>query len=306
MSARVTCVGIVTLDQVYEVPAIGAGGGKVVASSRSLCAGGMAATAAAAAARLGAKVEFWGRLGRDSVGDFLSDALVEAGVGIGGLLRCKEGSSPSSAVLKDLAGERLIAAFPGSGFVVSAEDLPLDSIGAETVVLADLRWAQGGVAAFQRARSLGAPTVLDADIGDAETIHVLGRMADHIIFSQPGLCAFTGKDSAGSALAEARRHFDGLVSVTLGADGVLWLDGDQEHRLPAPRISPRDTTGAGDVFHGAFALAVAERRAIEDCFKFASAAAAAKCLNGTGWQSLPDRRQADAIETTTYRSMSHA
>jgi sugar/nucleoside kinase (ribokinase family) len=69
----------------------------------------------------------------------------------------------------------------------------------------------------------------------------------------------------------------GVVGVTLGAEGLLWLEGDREHRAAAPRVSAIDTLAAGDVFHGAFALAIGEGNTVVGAARFANAAAALKC-----------------------------
>lgn len=300
MMQHVICVGIVTLDQVYEVPPFKGASDKIVAHSYNRRAGGMAATAAAAVARLGGDADFWGRIGHDDIGDFLALELRNARVGTAGLLQCPTGRSPNSAILKSLDGERLIAAFPGSDFSVRPQDLPLGTIEKGTIVLADVRWPEAGVAAFQKARSVGAPTVLDADVGKREDVISLGRHADHIIFSEPGLATFTGTEELSEAMRLSREHFNGTLSVTCGAAGVKVLRGDDVERLHAPSITPVDTTGAGDVFHGAFCLALARQNTFEDAIRYASAAAAAKCMNGSGWNALPDHEQTDSLAAATY------
>ena len=300
MMPHVICVGIVTLDQVYEVPPFKGASDKIVARSYNRRAGGMAATAAAAVARLGGKADFWGRVGNDDIGDFLALELRNACVGIDGLLRCATGRSPNSAILKSPDGERLIAAFPGSDFSVRPQDLPLGAIEKETIVLADVRWPEAGVAAFQRAHSVGALTVLDADVGKRDDMISLGRHADHIIFSEPGLTTFAGTEELSEAMVFAREHFKGTLSVTCGAAGVKVLQGDDIKGLHAPSITPVDTTGAGDVFHGAFCLALARQNTFEDAIRYASAAAAAKCMNGSGWNALPDHEQTDGLAAATY------
>jgi sulfofructose kinase len=65
--------------------------------------------------------------------------------------------------------------------------------------------------------------------------------------------------------------------------------------LGAPRVQARDTTGCGDVFHGAYALALAEGAAVEDAARLATAAAALKAERGSGWESMPDRADAEAL-----------
>ncbi len=86
-----------------------------------------------------------------------------------------------------------------------------------------------------------------------------------------------------------------LVGVTLGPGGFLWRDGDQERRQPAPAISVVDTLAAGDVWHGAFALALGEGRDVAAAARFANAAAALKCTRFGGRQGAPSRAEVEAL-----------
>ena len=88
---------------------------------------------------------------------------------------------------------------------------------------------------------------------------------------------------------------DGMVGVTLGADGFLWLDGARERRVAAPAITAVDTLAAGDVWHGAFALALGEGKDIESSARFANTAAAIKCTRFGGRLGAPSRAEVDAV-----------
>ena len=86
-----------------------------------------------------------------------------------------------------------------------------------------------------------------------------------------------------------------MVGVTVGADGFLWLEGDREHRARAPRVNAIDTLAAGDVFHGAFALAIGEGKTVAAAARFANAAAALKCTHLGGRLGAPTRAEVDAL-----------
>jgi sulfofructose kinase len=73
-----------------------------------------------------------------------------------------------------------------------------------------------------------------------------------------------------------------VAAVTLGADGVAWLEAGEAHRQPALPVAARDTTGAGDVFHGAYAFAIAAGAPVAESMGFAAAAAALKCRKPGG------------------------
>jgi sulfofructose kinase len=83
--------------------------------------------------------------------------------------------------------------------------------------------------------------------------------------------------------------------VTLGGDGVVWLEGATSRHLPAFEVRSVDTLGAGDVFHGALAVALAERRPWAEALRFASAAAALKCSRPSGRGSFPTRREVERL-----------
>jgi sulfofructose kinase len=102
------------------------------------------------------------------------------------------------------------------------------------------------------------------------------------------------------ALAELSGRTDGWVAVTLGGDGVAWLDGSTTRHLRPPDVAVVDTLGAGDVFHGAFALALAEGRDEAAAIRFATAAAAAKCSRPGGQDGIPTRATVDALEAGSW------
>ena len=81
----------------------------------------------------------------------------------------------------------------------------------------------------------------------------------------------------------------------MGGEGVAWLEGATLHRMPAFRVRAIDTLGAGDVFHGALALALGEGSEWEQALQFASAAAAAKCSRPSGRGSFPTRDEVIAL-----------
>ena len=101
--------------------------------------------------------------------------------------------------------------------------------------------------------------------------------------------------SPAKACAASPRETDAWVGVTLGADGFLWRDGATEHRAPAPAVKAIDTLGAGDVWHGAFTLALAERMPVGAAARFANAAAAIKCTRFGGRGGAPRRDEVEAL-----------
>jgi sulfofructose kinase len=143
------------------------------------------------------------------------------------------------------------------------------------------------------ARARGMPVVLDADLTADDAVERLMPDATHAIFAGPALRRLAGLEDAEQALRRAQTRTSGVVGVTLGRNGFAWLDNGALRRVPAFEVEVVDTLAAGDVFHGAFALGLAEGRDIEGAGRFASAAAALKCTRWGGRHGIPTRDELD-------------
>lgn len=292
---QVICIGLSALDQVWRVPAFFSGGSqKIRAMEYAVMGGGMAATAAVTVARLGGMAAFWGRGGDDAAGREMSKALSAQGVDVGQFRLFPDGQSSVSGILVDAGGERQIVNFRGH-FPEQADWLPLGEVKAASAVLADPRWVAGAVALFNAARANSVPTVLDADVADVEVFETLLPLTDHAIFSEPALSGFAGT-SDDAALARVAEFGCVVAAVTRGANGVSWLAENVRHHQPAYAVDAIDTTGAGDVFHGAYALAIGAHAAADDAMSFASAAAALKCTRPGGRAGIPSLQDCLAFQ----------
>jgi sugar/nucleoside kinase (ribokinase family) len=120
-------------------------------------------------------------------------------------------------------------------------------------------------------------------------------MCSHVVFSHEGLTATAEKTDLAEGLLAVRAHTPSFLGVTNGADDMHWLESDHVRRMASFRVNAVDTLGAGDVFHGAFALALAEGRTEADAMRFASAAAALKCTRFGGITGAPTRAEVDAL-----------
>jgi len=279
---RVICVGLAVMDQIFAVERMPASASKHFATGFREIGGGPAANASVAAARLGGAVRLWSRVGDDAVGGRIVSELEEEGVDTSGVRRVAGARSGCSVIIVDARGDRMIVNFSGDGIPPDPSWLPLAEVGEAGAVLGDLRWPEGSARVLAEARRLGVPALLDADAtpepGSADTF----AAADHILFSAQGLAQFTGTDGGQEALHLAAARTDAWVGVSAGAAGVYWLEGGRLRHLPAFAVEVVDELGAGDVLHGAFALALARGRAIEDALGFACAAAALQCTRPGG------------------------
>jgi sulfofructose kinase len=285
---RIICLGLSALDQIWNVEILPAGTSKTRANDHAQSGGGMAATAAVAAARLGACVAFWGRAGDDGAGRDMRAELSRYGVDTEGFRLFAGARSSVSCVIVDASGERMIVNFRGAGLPEDTRWLPLEDVARADAVLADPRWPAGSVALFEAARRHGVPTVLDGDVADAAVFDRVLPHTDFAVFSEPGLAGYAGGGDVAAGLRRARQRGCSVAAVTLGERGVVWDDGQTLHRLPAFPADVVDTNGAGDVFHGALAVALGRKWPVREAFRFSAAVAALKCTRPGGRAGAPD------------------
>jgi sulfofructose kinase len=283
---HVLCLGLSALDQVWRVDRPFAGGSeKIKAVEYGTLGGGMAANASVAVAKLGASVAFWGRAGNDAAGHEMKSAFTAEGVDVENFRLFPDGRSSVSGVIVDSSGERQIVNFRGL-YPEAAGWLPLDSVARASSVLADPRWVEGASTLFREARARGVATVLDGDMADADVFERLLPLTDHAIFSEPALTFFAGS-AEDKSLAALARFGCRVIAVTRGEGGVSWYENGQLQRQAAYPVDVVDTTGAGDVFHGAYALAIGAGLHVRAAMAFSAATAALKCRHAGGRNGIP-------------------
>lgn len=298
----IICVGIAVLDEIFAVDAIPTRPGKYFASDYRSIGGGPASTAAVAAVAMGARTTLWARVGEDRTGEQITTELAAFGVDVTDIRRVPGGRSGLSAVVVDANGDRLTINFADPGLDTDPAWLPLARVKESDTVLCDCRWPAGTEAALRQARQDGRIALLDGDITPDAAVTALAPLASHVAFSQGGLQQFSGATDPEAGLRLAEKQIAGWLCVTLGPDGCLVMDDGAVRHIPAFPIEAVDTTGAGDVFHGALAVALAEGRDALAATQFASAAAALKCTRFGGRSGIPDRIQVDDFLVQRCRS----
>lgn len=299
-SPRLVCLGLSALDITWRVDQLPGGGGKTRASDLHEGGGGMAANAAVAAARLGGQVRFWGRAGEDSAGYEMRSQLEACGVDARDFRLFAGARSSVSGIVVDERGERMIVNFRGADLPADAAWLPLETLADADAVLADPRWPEGALALFRAARVRGLPTVLDGDVAESATFDLLLPHTDYAVFSEPGLAGYAQHHAqVDDRLRHALTHGCRLAAVTLGEHGLRWIDADGLQSLPSFQVPVIDTTGAGDVFHGALAFALGAHWPVRRAFQFSAAVAAIKCTQAGGRTGVPDFTTAMSLVHTS-------
>ena len=299
--ATLLCVGIATLDQIFRVEAMPARAEKYRAQDLTVTGGGTAANAAVAAARLGGRVVFYGTLGDDRTGDDIVAGLMREGVDCSAVRRAAGLRSPLSAILVDTAGERTVISYADPRLPGPTDWLPPELPAGTDAVLGDPRWQQGSAHFFRLARQAGISAILDADRAPAEVPDLL-RLATHVAFSHQGLRDLTGLDDPAEGLRTLGGTNGTWLAVTNGSQGAFFRQGDAVLHEPACPVTAVDTLGAGDTWHGAFALRLAEGSSEREAIRFAAAAAAIKCIRFGGREGAPNRAEVEAFRAAADRS----
>jgi sulfofructose kinase len=285
----IICVGNVVRDEVFHVEELPSAGLKTDVLHYEERFGGPAATAAVAIAHLGGRAAYWGRIGADAVGVSVIDALTRHNVDTSGVAVIPGGRTTRAVVTVDRRGERSIM-IDRLGLPRQTNLLPPKLPDDASVVLVDTRWPAGAAATLDYAKDKRVPSVLDADGGARDEIAGLIDKADYIIFSSQGITEFAGQGTPADQLQRLAHLAPRILAVTCGAEGSVWSIGHEITVVPAFKVAVRDTTGCGDVFHGAYALALSEGQSPLESARFASATAALKASRGDGWEGMPDRR----------------
>jgi len=288
--ASVFCTGHAVQDFVFQVESLPDRAEKYRATGFGTVGGGPAATAAVAIAKLGGTAWLAARLGDDQAGRILLDELEGWGVRTEWVRSFTGVGTSVSSVLVDPAGERRIVNFLDPALPAEPDWLPEALPQGVDAVLVDVRWPAGALHMLRLARAAGIPGVLDADL-PMQAAEELAAAASHVAFSAPGLRDFTGCSEPAAGLEAAHARCGGWCSVTLGAQGALIRDDHGQSRVSGFAVEAVDTLGAGDVWHGAFALALAEGRSEADAACAANAAAAIGVGRRGARRGAPDRAE---------------
>ncbi len=286
----VLCAGIAVDDFIFRVDRFPTPSTKSVVEEFAVTGGGCAANAAIAIARLEGRARFTGPLGDDAMSDRIVGGMRATGVEVDGVERVLGGVASLSGIFIDAAGERLLATRREQGLRGARPRDPERLVANAAALLADNHFAEFVQPLCAAARRCRIPIVLDVDRATRPD-DPLFALSTHPVFSAEALRATTGIPALEPALARAGEFCRGFVAVTDGANGVLWRENGVVGHMPAFSVATADTLAAGDVFHGAFALALAERSDTTEALRFASAAAALKCTRFGGILGTPTRSQ---------------
>ena len=294
---RVLCIGMPVRDLTFNTPGVPGRGSKENATGFDEICGGNALNAAIGIVRLGGRASIFGPMGdsKETSSRFIFDQMAHEGIETRHLIHMPGLVTPISAVMIDPSGERTIVTFrdPKLWHVkVPDFDTLLDDCDA---ILTESRCAEFCTDLCAEARRRGIPVIVDVDRTMSLREGLL-TASSHLVFSSEALQSTASVRDNAEALKKIAKFTPSFVAGTRGAQGTLWLD--EQHKLretPAFPVHTVDTLGAGDVFHGAFALAITESQDIPSALRFASAAAALKCTRFGGAFAAPQRAEVEQL-----------
>lgn len=285
----VLCVGATSYDFVFRVDHHPEPDEKTAADAFIRCGGGPAANASIMVSRMGLKAAFAGYLGSDLFGRLHLEELHAAGVNTDLIVRGAY-PTPVSGVLVKPSGDRSLINYRVADTVLHPECIDVSDIRPQ-VILFDGHEPELSLALLREARATGIKTVLDAGSLNRGTALLFDKV-DYPVCSERFAYDFTGAALPDSAM-DRLSSYTPCVVITLGRDGLIWKNAGGGGRIPAFPVEAVDTTGAGDVFHGAFAGSLALGKKWEEILMYSSAAAALCCSRFGARTGIPSGAEVD-------------
>jgi sulfofructose kinase len=294
---RILCIGMPVRDLTFRVSGVPGRGSKENATHFDEICGGNALNAAIGIVRLGGRASICGPMGdaRETSSRFIFDQMAKEGIETKHLIHMEGLVTPISAVMIDPSGERTIVTFrdPELWHVKLPDfDTLLDDCAA---ILTESRCAEFCTELCAEAVRRGIPVIVDVDRAMSLREGLLNA-STHLVFSSEPLQETADVTDDAQALKKIAKLTRSFLAGTRGPRGTIWLDENGEiQETPAFPVHTVDTLGAGDVFHGALALAITEKQELRQALRFASAAAALKCTRFGGAFAAPQRAEVEEL-----------
>jgi sulfofructose kinase len=294
---RILCIGMPVRDLTFRVPGLPARGSKENATHFDEICGGNALNGAIGIARLGGRAAVCGPMGdaRETSSRYIFEKLAHEGIDTNHIVHMPGLVTPISNIMIDPSGERTIVTFRDPELwkvQLPDTDKLLDDCDA---ILTESRCAAFCNDLCVEARRRGIPVIVDVDRAMSLREGLL-TASSHLVFSSEPLQETAGIADDGEALKKIAKLTPSFLAGTRGPQGTIWLDEHQTlQETPAFPVHTVDTLGAGDVFHGAFALAITEGQELRQALRFASAAAALKCTRFGGAFAAPQRIEVEEL-----------
>jgi sulfofructose kinase len=290
-------IGANSVDYVYRLPAypeVNGPNAKMRISSHMLCCGGQVATALSTCAAMELRTKYIGATGTDDNGKRIREELARRGIDMTDAVIRDVTNQFAVIMVDEQAGERIVLWDRHDGLLLRPRELPADVLRTARVVHVDDVDQEAAITAARIGREAGAIVTSDIDRITPRTEELVSAVTIPI-FAEHVPKALTGEGDFERALLALRRLNKGVMCVTLGARGAVLLDGDRFAHEPAFQVNAVDTTGAGDVFRGAFIAAILRGEPPRAAVRFANAAAAVSCTRLGAINGIPSPEEVAAM-----------
>jgi sulfofructose kinase len=270
--------------------------GKVPFQQEILSPGGQVASAIVTCARLGLRTKYVGTVGDDLRGQIQRESLEGTGVDTSSLLVRPDCANQTAYILIDKrTGERTVLWQRPAGLRLEAADIQVEDVASCRMLHIDGYDTEAAAWATSIAGEHGVPVSLDVDTIYPNFERVL-RNVDYLVASSTWPARWTGESDPFKALTRLQREYEFRVAaMTLGQDGALAFENGEWHYSAGFDVRCADTTGAGDVFHGAFCFAMLREMPLDEGLEFANAAAALNCTALGARGHIPGRTEVRAL-----------
>ena len=289
-------LGLNAVDHLIVVPHFPEFNTKIPFVSHTLAPGGQCATAMVALARLGMRTRYIGKVGSDDAGRLQIASIEKEGVECSGVAVVEGAETQTAFIIIDkVSGERTILWNRDERLTVTEGEVDREAVTSGRVLHLDGHDVAASIAAATFAREAGVPTVLDID-NAYPGFEGLLPLIDFIISSSSFTERVTGETDLRRGIRElARRSGSPFVAATSGRNGALAYFQGQYLHSPAFAVECKDTTGAGDAFHGGFIYGLLAGLGVEDTLRMANAVAALNCRGVGARTALPTLDEVNAL-----------
>jgi ribokinase len=288
--SKILVIGSLSIDNVTYTKVLPGPGTTVFGESFLSNIGGKGANQACAATFLGGDVTFFGSIGKDQNGDYISSFLKSLGVK-GFLKRSSKQTGVASITLDTFTKENRIIIVPGANMDITKKDIEfiLNKEKDIKYLLIQLENPVDTVCfALKKAKELGLTTILNP-APYHELPDDVFPFIDYFIPNEHELASFVGKQNADyqeAARVLLKKGLKNLI-VTLGKNGSLFINREAQIKIEPIKVDAIDTTAAGDSFLGAFVTALSQDKSIKQAMEFANRCSAITVTRKGAIVSLP-------------------
>ena len=289
-------VGANSVDYVYRLPQYprpDSPMAKLAIDSHLISCGGQTATTVATCQAMSLRTKYIGVVGNDDNGNRMRQELNRREIDTAHVVT-RDATNAFAVILLEKTGERVVLWSRDPKLPLRQEEVDPTVLREARLLHVDDVDEDASIRAASHGRAAGIPVTSDIERVTQRTGDLIAAVTIPI-FAEHVLGELTGESEPERALRAMRTRHDGMLCVTLGARGAMLLDGDRLYREPGHKVETVDTTGAGDIFRGAFIYALLSGRNPADILRFANAAAAISCTRVGAMASVPVVDDVDAL-----------